>query len=390
MALSFISRAIWNSYSLDFIKGYCDAFPQLKHTQESILKILNQLVTSNVDIQAREIARSSTPESAPLTPEEKDQIFKDEEVKRKMSMISQLFIDSFSPFEKQLKSCDEKLFLEKKCVFLQHMQLKKVWSSASMTEDDKKNIWHFLNGAYLILQLLIVTPKDIVTKLEKLVSDLFTKVVRNKEKFEKSVFMKSAKTMIHDVETKDISKITDYFWEFISSEFTPIFALLPETYHSKVNIALKIVNSKNGRDYIMKKISPLVNDVKERVGSTNFEVDEDGNVKYNDGDGKEDGKLSVKELENKKRAEKERILECIIDSVASILEKKNDLVKKMIDNPKEGFSLMIEGFTSLAGEFMEGKSSEGPSLSDIKESKARGAGGILEDAPILKVKSKKP
>jgi hypothetical protein len=374
MALQFLSRAIWNSYIHTFITQYCDNFPELTHANTVLKDTLTKLLEKNLKMQMREVSASDDEKSDPET---------DEDDRQELVIISQMFIDSFRPFADRLKACDEGLLAESKCVFLQHLQINRKWWNGALDDADKDEIWKFLNGAYLILEIFVCTPPAIMRKLETMVGELFDKVVRKKKEFVKSEFTAAAKTILHDIKTDDIHNMTEYFWEFITSKFTPIYALVPESYHTKIVWLLKAVQLKSGREYLMSHISPLVEDVKKRVGKTSLGLDEkEGKIIYDDdlkGDG-EDTKEKIKK-------EKERILECIIDAIADVLAKNKGLLKKIVDNPAEGMSLLMGALVPVMAGFVDIAKSDHGSEEETKRAQDEKEEKYLKGAPVLARKS---
>lgn len=395
MALQFISRAIFNKYLQQFTSQFYESFPELTHLKSELDDTLIGLLQDNELLKYNEKKRTMLTESiakgerGPLTAtelkEQEDEIVNDEQIKNDLDIIAKIFLNSFKNFGDRLKACDEGLLAEKECVFLHHLQLNRVWwdennvkGSSKLDDNDKLEVWAYLNGAYLILEIFVVTPPEVIKKIEDMIGDLFHKLVTKKDKFDKPEFMAVAKEVIHDIKTEDITNITDYFWDFITSEFTPIYHLLPESFHSKTRIALKMVQDKDGRDQLMKIITPLVDDVKRRVGSTSMRVDEkEGKIIY-----EKELMGDSKEAIEGRRKEKERILECIIDAIAEILSKETGLVDTFKENPEEGLKELMKKLGPMVTSFFNGANIK--KEEDSKREKEERDGIYLKGAPTIR------
>ena len=320
MALQFISKSVWNEYMYRFVKDYCDNFPELTHARAELETRLKDLVE--------------------LKDRPTGDISEEEDERKQLVLISEMFIESFKPFATRLKECDETVFKEPDCLFVRHLQLLKVWKS-EFSEEDKQEVWKILNGAYLILELVICTPEHIMAKLEKMIGELFDRVVVKKKDFVKSDFTASAKIILRELDQESINRMTEYFWQFITSRFTPIYALVDEQYHYVIHPLLQGVQSEKGRKFLMTKMSPLVENIKSRVGKTSIMIDEKSGAVNYDGDLK-DGDL--KELIERRMKEKERILECIIDAMADVLSRNKDMIKNLMENPADGLKALMKDF----------------------------------------------
>lgn len=317
MALEFICKSVWNKFVHEFLDDYCKNFPQLTHSA-----------------QFRD---------------EVGTLLDNDDAKLEHDKIAKLFIKSFQPVVERLKKCDETLRSEGKCTFILWLQLGKIWSGLSKAQ--KENVWGFLNSAYLLLQIFIITPDLMMKKLETLIRNLYGKVVVRKEEFDKAEFTASAKTLLHDVNNEDISIMTDFFWELITSKYTPIYSLVKDpNWHGRIHTFIQLLKRDSGRKLVMDYLAPVIKDVKTRVGDSGIGYDEEKNeFVYS-----EELSGDSKEAKEAKRKSQERVLECIIDTVGSILSKRKDLVEKMTSNPTEGMKLMMKEFADIITNFTTG------------------------------------
>ena len=327
-ALDFICRSILNAYLLPFFEAYCNEFPELKHPREVLYNLLLKVVE-------REKADTSSIVDIPSSQSEDEEKKKMKEVKE-TTAIAEMFIKSFRPpFAERLKKSDETLLDEKEaCEFLRHLQLKKVWKT-KMTPHQKKNTWHYLNGAYLILEMFVLLPPLILSQLETIITEHFNQVVRLKREFQKDKFKEDLKVVIHTLKDEEMKQIAMFFWEFITSQHTPVYALIDEKFHDKIHILLSTVKSEQGRKFLMSQMGPFVDSLKKKAGDVALEFD-GTTVKY-----AEELKVETEEVLAKRKATKEKLLFGIIDALGEVLGDNKDLVNQLIEEPSKGMSILM-------------------------------------------------
>jgi hypothetical protein len=369
----------------NFFDGYSREFKELENANIKLTLPMKENIKLYEEMRERKEIREK--QGVEMSEDEKlDEI----EDNKDLVAIAEMFIASFKKHQNLLKKCDEELFKKDDCLFVRHLQLLKVWEN-ELDEKQRYTIWSVLNGGYLILELIICTPEKIMQKLENMIGEMFDNVVVKKMEFDKKKFIDDAKLILRQVDKEATTLMTRYFWEFITSKFTPIYALVDEEHHYIIKPLLAGVQNERGRDFLMSKISPLVNDVKKRVGPTSIVVDEKtGVVKYND-----DLPSGDPEAEEKRLKERERILECIIESIADIFSRNRETIDNLFADPSKGFkSLMKEfvptvmGLVGAAGlkSFFGGGNGQGGGEEESKEEEER----LIKGAPTLLKKSRPP
>jgi len=409
MAFNFIVKSIWNPFMEPVFEGYCKEFKELKNAHDRLnlgmkdnIELYKEIQNKKEEITRARLYLESVSKMSSLSREQKEQmekykklildseskVAKDNEMEdnAQLTEIASLFVESFKHFPERLKTCDEKLFIDEKCFFLRHLETYRVWGNERMTEEKKVQFWAALNGAYLILEIILCIPEITMKKLEELISEMFETMMIKKQEFDKSRFISSAKLIQRQLDKESSSKIARYFWEFITSKFTPIYALVDQEYHYIVQPLLAGVQNERGRNFLLEKISPIVDDVKKRVGKTSIIIDEKtGDVKYDD-EGHSDPKA-----EEKRQQERERLLECIIESVADVLSRNKKVVDDLINDHEKGFkSLMkdlIPTLITLAATSGIGGSNVEESSEEKKEREEKENKEFTKGAPTLRKKT---
>lgn len=419
--LRFLSNAVWNDYFRKFLEDFCKKYPELKYCDQSLLQVLKrcklisdaQVPYSDLEKQkallatarANAIANGSTVGNSSVLiglpgllgdSKEKEKLEKEKKIEEyknlELVLVSKLFLDSFRPYAHLLKTRNIELLKKRDCMFIKYLELNKVWTT-KMTEEDHNDIWSILNGAYLILELIVCTPPAIMERLEMMISNLFTQVVVEKQDFVKEEFTANANIILRDLDQASITKMTDYFWEFITSKNTPIFAIVEDKrYHKIIDPIIKAIQSDAGRKIIAGHMAPLVDDIKNRVGDTIIKYDEKGNSLGFDDEAAITGveTTEIKEMRNK---EKERILSCVIDALAEIISKNKTMLRDMLDHPAKGMEKLLSGIVPIIGEMMVGMNSGGSGgggisslLSGITGSSSSSSSSSVEKARAQHIK----
>jgi hypothetical protein len=375
MAFAFICKSVLNGKFNAFFEKWNTNFPDLKHAKRVLLDTSRDLVDLNKMLLKRAAEGKGDP-----TVDEKNQL----------TSMGKLFMHSFRPHAARLKRCDETLIREPTCTFLRHMEIRTKWmapaagaapAAKTLSDEDKKDVFHWLNYMYLVCEMFVVCPEPVMRKLEVLIGGLFYKVVTLKQKFNKAEFLVGAKGIMADLNQETVTVLTDYFWEFIISPFTPILALTPEKHHKILKPLLKGVQDEKSRSILMGEIAPLVSKVTSRVGHTDLAYNEDGGKLGFTGELAGDSK----EARDKQTKEKERILEHIIDAVAEVLDENKDLVNRLMAEPENGLSLLMVKLAPIVFKMigLGGGASDEEEIKQREEERKHRADAYLGDLPVF-------
>ncbi len=362
MALVFVSRSILNPQFEKFYTYWCDKFPSVADNgpAHEALGVIKEMIRLNKElVDPSTMSEEDAKAQSIMTDEQKKAQREEDDVY--LCNVAEDFMSSFKPFVTMLKKWDDRLLDQKECHFLHVLDIRSKWypplgsppgTPAALSDVDKEYIKYFLNTVYLMCEIFIACPKSVMAKLSNLVKDLFNKMWIEKKEFPKKEFTDGAKAILADVEPDDVSVMSAYFWEFIVSKYTPILALSKGNKNAMLRTLIKAVQDEKGRKLILGQITPFVESIKNRVGPSDMIIDGDKeSIEYA-------GKLAgdTPEAKAARKEEKERILVCIIDAVAEVLDERKEMVQQLMANPENGMELFFENlgpwlmkFSGLAG-----------------------------------------
>lgn len=308
-AKDFICGALWNHQAQAFLKKWCQTFPELDYAKKRLLEVLNQVIISE-DMRHPDVSK-----------------------------VANIFMDSFSKpgFKQMLKECNIQLLKEKDCSFLRAIEVTRIWKQ--LTPAFKDELWMFLNSGYLMLEIFVNVPDTVIEKFERIIKQVNSRVIVNREPFNKQEFIEQCKDLIHDLDMRDVYKLTEYFWEFIISEYSPVKSYVPADYKEYYEDFVSMINNPTGRDFILQKIQPAIGIVKNKIGDkVSIVIDEkEGIIDYG-----EELKGESKEAEQKRREAKEQVLIAVVDVIGELLAKNEGLVQNLVQNPTEAMPQLLK------------------------------------------------
>ena len=291
MAKVMIARMMFNPYMKRFLNEYCDNFPQCEHTRKQLKQVMDDY--------------GSDPEYE--------------------THIMDLFLNSFVPFEKQLKRRDLALLAEEKCEFLHHMEINRIWTP-TLDEEAKNHIWDYLIGAYLIVEILVRVPAHVMQEIEGMMKRHYTHVLN--DEFDKAAFREAAERILLTLDDKEIECMTNYMWEFVTSDSTPIYVMIPEKYRDMAGHVFSTVKTEEGRKLFLDQLNPVITEIKARVGDTELDAH------YGDSPEK---KLSPEQ----EKKEKARVISHVLDVMTELIAKNKDAIKNIMTNPVESMQILL-------------------------------------------------
>lgn len=353
MAFEFVCRLMWNPYMLTFMDSYCKLFPELLYAQDikrRLARLVQHAQADNIfknedkDVSIREISIRDVRDAKDIRD------IKEEKKRPNYKQIGEMFLNSFKPFHDRIKKCDETIFPDKRCEFARYLELNSKWwpkpgtDKTELVKQDKEDIWHYFNGGYLILEIFVHTPETVIRDLEGLIQDHYNRIVREKKEFDKDKFKKSAYDVLDKLETKNLTTLTKYIRDYIVSPYTPIYDLLPPTYHNKIHTFCSIIKSESGQRFFMSQFAPLMERVKKKVPDSMIEIDDEGNVKYGD-------ELKDNNPENieKRKKERQRLLMGIVDVLAEVIDENKDNLARLSEDPDKGITSILSGVINAVG-----------------------------------------
>lgn len=384
MAISFVSRnilcehlykymiqyngwiSIWNEEQTDINKKID---PNILKTPLNFEKLLENILVNEKKIN---FGRDQNDNIIELKESELKQLNHDQEIA--CENVAKMFLDSFRDFndneisqieEKQrqnntngnntmlpplpkskcqkLKSKSIILFKDPSCLFFRHLQIASVWNH--WTIEEKNNFWKWLNGVYLIVQIFHILPATTLIQLQNIIRGLYQSCMVEKQQFNKAQFLEDSKKIIHNLKIDEVTKMTNYFWEFVLSEDTPIFDLMPIKYHDHLKIGLDIVQSDLGRKMLLSQMQPVLKNFEKKLEGSGITVSQ------------EDGTLNIvandSNNEDEERAKKEHLLVSVVEVVASVLEEHDDVVQEILSNPSNGLFVFGREFGPKIIDFMK-------------------------------------
>ena len=270
----FIAEFIFNPFLEGFLTQYCTMFPQLTHCK----KIMHEQLAS-LD------AEHST-------------------------FFLELFLKSTTPYEKELLAKDCKFFSHPENEFVQHLQINSIWTAA-LAKEDKENLWGFLVGCYLISQAKVqISPGFIVVMTE-----LLEKQQEQDGELDIPFIQKTTEDLISKIDNKDIQSVVDYTTMFFTHDDTPLFELVPEKYHSMLEILLQLMENKEQQEALTSIATPLLENFTQSLSS---------DLKLSD--------LSDADLKDTKK------MNSMISLVATSLGKYKPNIEEMMKDPQKAFA----------------------------------------------------
>lgn len=230
-----IAQTMFNPFMQMFLDEYCEDYPECTHAKNELKSLLDGL----------------TDETA--------------------TEVMELFLDSFRPYAARLKARDDTLFAERSCEFVQHLEINRIWWNPPLDAESKERVWQFLIGGYLIAEIVSRLPKKVLDDIETMIKQNLGSLVAaddfNKEQF-KEVAESAATNIMLDLSDDDIKVLMEYLWEFITSDATPIFHLMPPEVRPFLRHLFGNFNGKSDaeRQQMIKKLMPVMEKVKTTVG----------------------------------------------------------------------------------------------------------------------------
>ena len=251
--------------------------------------------------------------------------------------IMDLYLASFTPFEKRLKSRDETLFAEESCEILQHLQINSVWTP-DLDEEAKTQIWNYLIGGYLIAEIMIRLPPKVMNEIEAMIMRQFNNVIQ--DDFDKSQFKGAAENIILNLDDDDIQLLVNYMWEFVTSDATPVYCLIPENFHLVARAVFENCKTEDGRQTFLTQIMPMIDDLKTKVGADSKMFDFNTPAAAEDAARAGEVETAEKKTE-RERKEKQRMVSHVLNVMTELISKNKDMIRNITRNPAETISTLL-------------------------------------------------
>lgn len=294
----FVARTSFNAYTLKFIELVVKNFPECSYTKNTYLPFIKSQLEKGKD-----------------------------------TVLLDMFMKSMIPFADRLVKRDETLFAEKECTFLQSLCINTIWAILAKRTNQKEaelirsRIWRKLNGAYLLVKGLVVAPPKALSELEKLL-DAAQKRALNQLEFDEKQFREYGISILSTLGEKEINTLTDFMFEFLSSENTPVFDFLDDQYHPLAKLFLERIAQPEGKSYLLDKLAPMVNDVTNRIGETRLTtLKSDDDMKG----GEEDPDFQ----------EKRRIIIHVLDVIVKVLKENQHYFTDIGKTPVETMKRLV-------------------------------------------------
>lgn len=294
----FVARTSFNAYTLKFIELVVKNFPECVYTKETFLPFVRSSIEKGKD-----------------------------------TILLDVFMKSMVPFGERLVKRDETLFAEKECVFLQYLCINTIWAILAKRSNQKEaelvraRIWRQLNGAFLLIKGLVVAPPKALSELEKLL-DAAQKRAMNQLEFDEKQFREYGINILSTLGEKEINTLTDFMFEFLSSENTPVFDFLDNQYHPLAKLFLERISQPEGKNYLLNKLAPMVNDVTKRIGETKLTTLT------------ADDEMTGGE-ENPDFLEKRRIIIHVLDVIVKVLKENQQYFTEIGKSPVETMKRLV-------------------------------------------------
>lgn len=363
MARNLIAQCTFNPFMRKFLTRYLTWFPSCAPARD-LLRVLEDLSGADADHCA----------------------------------ILDMFLESMAPHEKALKQKDSKLFFKEECEFLRYLELSRIWQQKpELTAERKTEIWKGLTGAYLVVEILVRIPPPIMAQLEDVLRRNYSTISEDRP-FDEKQFETTAQEILLSLQDRDIKRITKFFWEFCTCDFTPIMDLIPVEYHVQTGAVLDICRSPESKQFLLSKIGPVIEDIKDKVGPSGdldrFEEgaeslfddeddeddgegdDEDDEDDYDDDEkdfkeGKDARESKEEKLSDaealKVKTERARILTHVVKVFSGAISKNRDRIKDMMANPAANMGHLLASLTSSFVGFVSRSSSSSAPAPKTKE-----------------------
>lgn len=244
----------------------------------------------------------------------------------------EMFLESFKPFEKRLKSRDLTLLAEESCVFLHHLEINRIWTP-SLDPALQEHIWRYLIGGYMIVEILVRVPEHIMAEIETMMRTHYQTVL--KDEFDKVGFRAAAESILINIEDKNVEELTSYMWEWVISDDTPIYHLIPPQYHELAKQVFDACKTPEGRKLFLDQLSPVIEDIKGRVGDTTLDYDFLDGGEGDEGDEEERKERKPRLSKAEERKEKHRIISHVLDVMTEAISRNKDSLKNIMSKPVE-------------------------------------------------------
>lgn len=230
-----------------------------------------------------------------------------------------------------------------KCPIFVHFELRKIWGlpadpkkgkaakEAKADDDSKDVIWKYWLGCYCIAKSTKLIPNQVLDSIEK-EAIANSKTMSTSNSINLGSMKRTGKELLQHLNNDDIFALYDYLTEVCLSDYTPLFNLVPQTYHATVKNVQAMWSDESIRLTIVEQIKPVLQDMKRHSKEKGIRVidDDDDNNDNNNTDQKfnNNGK-SIMEDENVRTT----AIEYYIDLCLAVVERKQDLINQIAKNP---------------------------------------------------------
>ena len=307
MAL-YIVRFLFNPHLEKFLTEYCDSFPELSHCKKNLLDNIhriNQIAIpeliededeSSDDEDLGDLYNINTNINKNTDKNEKEEkqvanVNNQDEIKKPTLTVQEemfffdLFIHSCKRFEKELFAKDDNFFEHPENKFVQHMQIKKIFST--LKQEEKDLIWSYLIGLRIISQSLdYLTPKflKLFSKLteESFIEQFQDMNVQTSEQLlsEKyiTIIMSKCGQVMEGLSKKDVAQVLPYFKYFLTHDYSPVWDMFPEDYHEMLEFTIDMIENPESKEqllgFVKPYLTPMMKKIESKVPISKLKIDD--------------------------------------------------------------------------------------------------------------------
>jgi len=247
-----------------------------------------------------------------------------------------LFLDSFGWAEKRLKERDLSLFAESKAKIVHMLMINAIWKP-TLDAEAKQIIWDHLIGAYLIAEIKVRVPPRAVQQIENLMSRHFKRMaeeVENKDiSLDKDRFKQDAHSVYDSFDEKDLQQLMSYMMEFLTSDATPIYKLIPEYWHGPLKMLIRRCKTEGGRMQIFNQMMPMFDGFKTKLGVSDEVTDILSDPRLQ--------QLAVEGEEE--REQRKLIVGKLLNIITEAIARNCHLIRDVAKNPTETITTFLAG-----------------------------------------------
>jgi len=222
-----------------------------------------------------------------------------------------------------------------------------------LDRDDRFAIFRHINSMYLICQGTMVFPVEVRDKIDQDARQ-HAAAMQESKRIDMMKIKNTGVELLKFVRDSDIVRIFDFLQEFCLSESTPIFGILPESFHQTAENFIKMMRVKSARKALATQLKPFLRELQ------NGAVFQKYNEEYTVGDENDEDATSRPafpnetgddEVHSKRR---DQTIAYMIDIVVGVLDRHEELVMKLATDPSKAMAMLKEkGMNNIVKEISD-------------------------------------